>query len=67
MEAVASNEGKRILMCERQKHTVGGGCRWLPGSYVERAVDLEDRLDVQLLSLSKTMSSAQEHRIPPHN
>lgn len=48
-------------------HTVGGGCRWLPGSYVERAVDLEDRLDVQLLSLSWTMSSAQEHWIPPHN
>lgn len=52
MEAAASNESERILMRERRQHTVGGGCRWLPGSYVERAVDLEDRLDVQLLSLS---------------
>lgn len=52
MEAAASNESERILMRGRRQRTVGGGCRWLPGSYVERAVDLEDRLDVQLLPLS---------------
>lgn len=46
----------------------GDGWRlWLPGTYVERAVDLEDRLDVQLLPQSGTMSPAQEYGIPPHH
>lgn len=42
-----------------------GDC--LPGTYVERAVDLEDSLDVQLLPQRGTMSPAQEYGIPPHH
>lgn len=68
----ATADGSRGIKAKAEKHisanaSVGGGCCWLPGSYVQRAVDLEDRLDVQLLSLCWTMSSAQEHWIPPHH
>lgn len=49
------------------QRVVGDGCRWLPGTDVERAVDLEDCLDVQLLPGSRAMSPAQEDGIPPHD
>ena len=56
-----------VCVCDWSQVGVARGCRGLPGSYVERAVDLEDGLDVHLLPEGRGVCSPHEHGVPPHH